>query len=275
MADFLERMARRSRERCEQARARLPEEELRRRIVDAPPPARLRLDGSGFDLIAEFKPASPTRGVLADGPATLTQRVEAYARGGATAVSVLTEPSVFGGSLEQLAAAAATGLAAMRKDFPVDPYQLVEARAHGASGVLVIARLIDDEVLGRMLAAASELGLFVLLECFDRADLHRCERLTADHRPPDLLVGVNARDLRTLSCEPARFARLASDGPAGVPRVAESGIAVPTDAAEVARLGYRLALVGTSLMRSVDPEDLVRSLLAAGRAARREVRSAS
>jgi len=265
-------MAELSRQRCLAARSRLSERELRRRIADVPAAPALRLAATGFDLIAEFKPASPSRGVLIDGgedrSGALERRVGAYARGGAAAVSVLTEPSAFGGSLRDLEAAASHGLPVMRKDFPVDAYQVAEARAHGASGVLVIVRLLDDGTLDRMLAASAELEMFVLLECFDEADLQRCERTALG---PGALLGINARDLATLRCEPSRFTRLRGLGPGGLPRVAESGISAPADAAGVARAGYRLALVGTALMCCGDPERKLRALLAAGRTARQEV----
>jgi indole-3-glycerol phosphate synthase len=132
--------------------------------------------------------------------------------------------------------------------------------------VLLIIAMLDDVVLAEMLAAAREHGLFVLLEAFDEADLERAGPLlhgTSAGAP--VLVGVNSRDLRSLAVDPARLARLAPLLPPGVPAVAESGLHTTADAAEAAALGYRLALVGTALMRAQDPGALVGAMLAAGR----------
>lgn len=237
------------------------------RATPAPPPLRL----AGFDLVAEIKRHSPAEGTL-QVDTDVAARASAYAQAGAAAVSVLTEPARFGGSLEDLAAAAQVlapfGVPVMRKDFLVDPRQVLEARAAGAGGVLLIVAMLDDAALGEMLAAAREQALFVLLEVFDEADLeHAAARLADAPNPGDapVLIGVNARDLRTLAVDPARLARLAPRLPAGVAAVAESGLHTPADAAAAAALGYRLALVGTALMRAADPAGLAADMLAAGR----------
>jgi len=131
--------------------------------------------------------------------------------------------------------------------------------------------MLSDAALGELLAAARGLGLFALLEAFDEADLERAANFLApglDEAP--VLVGVNTRDLRTLAVDPQRLARLAPHLPPGVPAVAESGLHTPADVADAARLGYRLALVGTALMRAADPGGLVAAMLAAGRAAATE-----
>lgn len=234
-----------------------------------PPPPPLRL--AGFDLVAEIKRYSPAEGAL-QADADVAARATAYAEAGAAAVSVLTEPARFGGSLEDLAAAARVlaplGVPAMRKDFLVDPRQVLEARAAGGGGVLLIVAMLDDAALGEMLAAAREQALFVLLEAFDESDLERAAALLAGGRNPGeapVLVGVNTRDLRTLAVDPERLARLAPRLPAGVAAVAESGLHTPADAAAAAALGYRLALVGTALMRAAEPARLVKDMLAAGR----------
>src|SRR5690606_28046720 len=156
----------------------------------------------------------------------------------------------------------------MRKDFLVSPRQVLEARAAGAGGVLLIVAMLDDAALGEMLAAAREQGLFVLLEAFDEPDLERAAALLAGGTTPGdalVLVGVNSRDLRTLAVDPERLARLAPRLPAGIAAVAESGLHTPADAATAAALGYRLALVGTALMRAADPARLAADMLAAGR----------
>ena len=156
---------------------------LERRARQAPAGAPLRLSASGFDVIAELKLRSPAAGVLGDESQDWLGRVAAYARGGAAAVSVLTEPSRFDGSLEHLRRAAQVlaplGVPAMRKDFLVDPYQVLEARAAGAGGVLVILRMLPRPRIAELLDVAADHGLFVLLEAFDEADLELARELTA------------------------------------------------------------------------------------------------
>ena len=171
-------------------------------------------------------------------------------------------------ALEEVAAAV-PGTPVMRKDFLVDPVQILEARSAGASGVLLIAAMLDDTALRSMLDCATEHGLFVLLESFDEEDLARSSKLLdnpADRERAEsgqLLFGVNTRILRTLHVDPERMARLAPALPAGR-CVAESGLRTEADAATVADLGYRLALVGTALMRSEDPAGLVAAMRDAG-----------
>jgi indole-3-glycerol phosphate synthase len=155
----------------------------------------------------------------------------------------------------------------MRKDFIVDAYQLIEARAAGAGGALLILRLLKRPALARLIGAARRLQLFLLLEAFDEADLELAGTLVAEFGPDGLLVGVNCRDLASLEVTPARLIELAHALPAGVPAVAESGIESEDDARAAARAGYRAALVGSALMRAEDPAASVRALVAAGRAA--------
>jgi indole-3-glycerol phosphate synthase len=155
----------------------------------------------------------------------------------------------------------------MRKDFLVDPVQILEARAAGASGVLLIAAMLSDSELDDMLAAAAEQGLFVLLEAFDPADLDRIARLKLPTDRIAVLVGINSRDLRSLAVDFARFAALAAQIRRDVPSVAESGIANEKDIDAVAASGYRLALVGSALMRDGDPRRTAGAFIAAGRAA--------
>jgi len=238
-----------------------------------PPPPPLRLDASGFDLIAELKLRSPAAGQLRGAGEDVAARVGTYARAGAAAVSVLTEPSRFDGSLAHLTAAVRAltprGVPAMRKDFLVDPYQVFEARAAGAGGVLVILRMLPPGDTRELLACASALGLFVLLEAFDARDIAFMHELVDAHRGSNqLLAGVNCRDLATLEVVPGRLLELASLLPTSVPRVAESGVAAAGDAHAVAAAGYSLALVGSALMRGGDPGALAAALLKAGRAAR-------
>jgi indole-3-glycerol phosphate synthase len=279
---FLAQMAAASRARVRSARERCPDGELEQRARRAPAPPPLRLDRSGFDLIAELKLRSPAAGALvaagadgadAAGEVQIVRRVRDYAQGGAAAVSVLTEASRFDGALEHLAAAAAAlaplALPAMRKDFIVDPYQVLEARALGAGGVLVIVRMLARAELDALLECAAAHGLFVLLEAFDAADIALMRELIAAHRGPNLLLaGVNCRDLTTLQVVPRRLLELAPLLPEAVPRVAESGVASAADAAQVATAGYELALVGSALMQGSDSTALAAALLAAGRSAR-------
>ena len=224
-----------------------------------------------FDVIAEIKDRSPAEGGLTVRGVDRSTRARQYAEGGAAAISVLTEPSRFDGSLEHLAevADAVPDTPVMRKDFLVDPVQILEARGAGASGVLLIAAMLDDRQLRSMLDCAAEHDLFVLLESFDEQDLGRSAKLlenAADAERAEtgqLLFGVNTRDLRTLHVDPQRLEQLASLLPAGR-CVAESGLHSGADAAVVAGLGYRLALVGTALMRSEDPAGLVAAMREAG-----------
>jgi indole-3-glycerol phosphate synthase len=270
--DFLAGMARSSHERVQSARSRCALPQLRALALSKPPPIPLRLSLEGFDLIAEVKLRSPAAGQLEQRDADLDARVALYARAGAAAVSILTEPTRFDGSLEHLRAGAAAlrGMVpAMRKDFLVDPYQVWEARAAGAGGILVILRMLEPEAIGALLDAAVECGLFVLLEAFNEADLRHAGRLVdAYGAKAVLLVGVNCRDLATLQVVPGRLEELAASLPAGVPGVAESGLETAADAARLARAGFAAALVGSALMRAADPQVLARSMLEAGRAAR-------
>ena len=271
--DFLAAMARASMTRVEAARAREPAAALTARAARQPPAPALALDPAGFDLIAELKLRSPAQGVLSASDDDLENRVTAYARAGAAIVSVLTEPERFSGSLAHLARASAAlaplGVPAMRKDFLVDPYQLLEARAAGAGGALLIIRMLERARLAAMLAVAVELGLFVLLEAFDAADIEVATELVALWRGPPArcLIGINSRDLTTLAVVPGRLEELAARLPTTHPRVAESGLATPADAARLAARGFSLALVGTALMAAGSPEQLARRMIAAGRQA--------
>ena len=269
---FLSRMAASSATRVAAARNEETPDALRDRALSTPSPPSLRLS-DGFDLIAEVKRRSASSGPLREATASDVEKLAvAYARAGAAAISVLTEPTEFGGELTDLslAAAAATGVPVMRKDFITEPYQVYEARAAGAGGILLILRILDAETLAECVRAAGECGLFVLLEAFDEADLQRAGP-TAElcrREGVNVLVGLNCRDLATLEVDFGRFEALADRFPPGVPRVAESGLLGPEHVREVAALGYDLALVGTSLMRSGDPEITARKMLDAGRSAR-------
>jgi indole-3-glycerol phosphate synthase len=272
VSDFLDSMASGSRERLEAARARQSEAGLLARIADMPLPPGLKFHPDGFDIIAEMKLVSPAAGRLKGQDENIAARVSGYARAGAAAVSVLTEPSRFGGSLAHLSEAASAlaihGIPAMRKDFLVDPYQVLEARAAGAGGVLVILAMLDDARCREIAGAALDQNMFVLVEAFDEQELARGGRLIEELPDSEqLLLGLNCRDLRTLQVDPQRFETAVPVFPPVSHRVAESGIETQADARRARELGYDMALVGTALMRSGDPSRTLAQFLAAGREA--------
>jgi indole-3-glycerol phosphate synthase len=286
MSGFLDDMARSSAARVAEAIRHESTQALERRARAMPPSLPLRLSGAGFDVIAELKLRSPAVGRLGDASQDWLGRIAAYARGGAAAVSVLTEPSRFDGTLDHLRQAAQVlaplGVPAMRKDFLVDPYQILEARAAGAGGVLVILRMLSRPQIVELLDVAAEHGMFVLLEAFDEVDLsaahdllnsraaHRALRGAA-HRAEheeQILIGINSRDLQTLQVVQERFAALAPLLPAGWPAVAESGVASAGDARRMRQLGYGVALIGTALMAHEDPSRLLHEMFAAARTVR-------
>jgi len=268
-------MRRSSQLRLQAAQARMPELALHAAAVRVSPGPKLHLQPAGFDVIAELKLRSPSLGDLSERTVDPVARLQSYAAGGAAVCSILTEPSRFDGGLAHLELAAATlapfAVPVMRKDFLVDRYQVLEARAHGASGVLLIVRMVPRQQLVDMLDCAADLGLFVLLEAFDADDLAVARDLAQSRqgRNEQVLMGLNCRDLESLQISFQRFAQLRNQMPDAWPCVAESGVTSPADAAEVAQLGYRLALVGTSLMQRPDPAVALRDLLETGRAAAR------
>lgn len=278
--DFLARMAVSSTLRAVAGMESCPALILEARVRKLPAPPPLKLSPQGFDVIAEVKRRSPSAGALAGRSLRITDQGRNYAQGGAAALSVLTEPEAFDGEMAHLqeVASAAAPVPAMRKDFLVSTYQVLEARAAGASGVLLIAAMLNDARLQDMLSYTHRLGLFALVEIFDAADLERSVSAIRASGPGLIegrcrsLIGVNCRDLRTLQINFGRFAELAAQLPADIPRVAESGVESASQAARVAGLGYGVALVGTALMRAPDPAAFVAELLAAGRASASEAR---
>ncbi len=237
-------------------RAVTPAADLRAALadVDAPRDPMPHFRSPGSSVIAEVKRRSPSKGDLADipDPAALAR---AYAAGGAAAISVLTEERRFGGSLDDLRAVrAAVDTPLLRKDFMVEPYQLLEARAAGADLVLLIVAALDDDTLRRLHDDARELGLTVLVEVHDEAETERAVALGAE------LVGVNARNLKTLAVDDATFGRLAPLVPDDRVLVAESGISRPADVARYVGEGARVVLVGEALVRDGDPETAVRAM---------------
>ena len=209
---------------------------------------------AGLSVIAEVKRRSPSKGELADipDPAALAS---AYAAGGADAISVLTERRRFGGSLEDLRAVrAAVATPLLRKDFVVTRYQLLEARAAGADLVLLIVAALEGSLLAELYAEARALGLTVLTEVHDEDEVERAVDLGAE------LVGVNARNLKTLEVDPGTFGRLVKLLPDGVVAVAESGISGREDAARFAGEGADVVLVGEALVRDGDPRAAVAAM---------------
>src|SRR5215831_17201662 len=271
MSGLLTEMAQSSLERLKAARAHEMEQSLWSRASDAPPAPPLTLSLEGFDIIAECKLQSPSSGDLSTHTKDVESRVTAYAQGGAVAVSVLTEPTRFGGSLEHLARAsqilAKHAVPTLRKDFLVDPYQVMEARVAGAGGVLVIVRMLEHCHVTALLDCAAMLKMFVLMEAFDAGDLAIAKEILATRKgkSEQILVGLNCRDLETLAVDAERFSQLASQMPSEFPWVAESGVGSAADVVRVVGSGYRVALIGTSLMNAPEPNKLVAQLLGAGR----------
>jgi len=228
------------------------------------------LASPGVSVIAEVKRASPSRGPLA--PITdVGGLVAAYQAGGAAAVSVLTEPQWFRGSLGDLArAGAASDLPLLRKDFIVDPYQVFEARAAGAAAVLLILAALSDDQADELLGVVAEAGLDALLEVRDPVEARRAvEAAARADTKRHAVIGVNARDLGTLEVDPDRFGTVVDalgdreSGPR-VLTVAESGVRGPEDVSRLGALGADAVLVGESVVKAADPAAAVATLVAAG-----------
>lgn len=233
-------------------------EVLKRHAIDPPRDAprsfRDALVADGMSLIAEIKRRSPSKGDLNPDldPATIAR---AYERGGARCLSVLTEPDFFGGSPRDLAAARdATSLPVLWKDFVLDPLEMSYARSFGADAVLLIVRMLRDE-LRSLVEAAREAQLCPLVEVFDEDDLERALDAGAD------VVGVNHRDLETFEEDPTATKRLRPLVPDDVMLVAESAISTRADIEALVDIGVHAALVGEALVRARDPEAKVRELL--------------
>ena len=216
------------------------------------------LRGDGVAVIAEVKRSSPSKGVLADiaDPASLAGDYEA---GGAAIISVLTEERRFGGSLEDLIAVRrAVDVPVLCKDFIVSSYQLWEARAHGADLALLIVAALDQSALVSLIERAQSLGLTPMVECHTAEEVRRAVDAGAG------VIGVNARNLRTLEVDREVFKRVAPHIPSGVVRIAESGVRGPHDVIDYARAGADAVLVGESLVTGRDPRSAVADLVAAG-----------
>ncbi len=212
------------------------------------------MKSDGLAVIAELKRRSPSKGDLAASidPAEVAS---AYASGGATAMSVLTDAEHFGGSASDLAAAReASGLPVLRKDFTVSALDVCDARLMGADAVLLIVAALDDSELGDFATLAAELDLDALVEVHDEAELERALAVGAD------LIGVNQRDLVTFEVDTDRAERMAPNIPPSAVRVAESGVRDASDARRLAEAGYDAVLVGESLVTAADPATAVAAL---------------
>lgn len=223
-----------------------------------PPSFRDALHGPGVSVIAEIKRASPSKGPLAPDLDAVTQ-AKAYQAGGAAAISVLTEPQWFKGSLEDLEAVSALGTPTLRKEFVVDEYQVYEARAAGASAILLIAAALEQTQLAELYAVCQTVNLDVLVEVHDETEAEQVLTCGAD------IIGVNARDLRTFTLDPNGFRRVRSMLPQQVTAVAESGVKTVDDVRRYAHDGADAILVGEQFVVSPHPETEVARFVAAGK----------
>ena len=245
-----------TRDEVERRKRERPLAELEREASHRPEgrPFHEALARPGTSLIAEHKRRSPSAGEIREG-ASVTEIVRAYERGGAAALSILTEERHFGGSLDDLTEArAASDLPILRKDFTVDPYQLVEARAVGADAVLLVVGSLDADVLASLFQQARALDLDALVEVHDVKELEVALAVDAD------LIGINNRDLQDFSVDISKTFDLLADVPAGKTVVSESGIVYREQIEELERVGVDAVLVGETLMRAADPEAACREL---------------
>ena len=249
-----------------EARARATRLELRRSELErlcmavAPGPSLLSaLRGTSVAVVAEVKRRSPSKGAISEGLDAAAQAT-AYAAGGAAAVSVLTEPAHFGGSVDDLLQVRReSNLPALKKDFHVEPIQLLEARALGASAALLIARALSPEGLAGLMRLGRELGLELLVEVRDEAELERALREGAT------MIGVNNRNLETLVIDPETAIRLIPLIPSTAVAIAESGVRTRADVERYAAVGADAVLVGSTLSAAANPVAATRALAGAPR----------
>jgi indole-3-glycerol phosphate synthase len=248
-----------AREGVQERKRELPRAELEARLSarGEDRPFQEALTRPGLSLIAEFKRRSPSKGDIAPG-ADVASQVAAYERGGAAALSVLTDQRHFGGTLEDLRAArTAASLPIIRKDFIVDPYQLYEAAVNGADAVLLIVRALSDKELASLYEEARALDLDCLVEVHDAEELERALEVDAE------VIGINNRDLDEQRVDIQTTFELMPDVPAGKTVVAESGISGREELMELDRVGVDAVLIGGALMTAADPELKTRELTGA------------
>lgn len=256
----LEALIAATREAVARRRAELPLRELERLVeLDrAGRPFAEALARPGTSVIAEYKRRSPSAGAIRE-DLECADVVRAYERGGAAAVSVLTEERHFGGSLADLRAArSATSLPILRKDFTIDPYQVYEAKISGADAVLLVVAALKPQQLQELYALAGELDLDALVEVANEEDLERALEIDAD------VIGINNRDLSDFTVDVRRTFDLLPSIPAGKTVVSESGISTRSQIEELEQVGVDAVLVGEALMRALDPEHAVRELVRSG-----------
>jgi indole-3-glycerol phosphate synthase len=252
---MLDRIVTATRDRVADLRLRKAAVMERAELASDPPSFQEALSGPGLKVIAEVKRRSPSRGELAPSLDPALQAA-AYARGGAAALSVLTEPQFFAGHSDDLGAARdASGLAVLRKDFVVESIQVWESRAIGASAVLLIAAVLTSKELGALLSDAERAGLAALVEVHDRQEA----RIALDVGAR--IIGVNNRDLSTFEVNLETAESVASELVEAQLTVAESGIWTREDARRMATAGYSAILVGEALVKSADPSALIAELL--------------
>ncbi len=257
---ILERIVRWKHDEIERHKRKRPPELVRAEAAVAPPPRDFvgALRRPGLSLIAEVKRASPSRGLLRH-DFDAVELATTYEANGAAAISVLTDQHFFQGNLDHLRAVRqAVSLPVLRKDFILDPYQVYEARAAGADAVLLIVAILGDKALRALYDLARELGMDVLLEVHDEAELERALRLAPT------VVGINNRDLRTFQVDLETTAHLRPLIPPGVVVVAESGVHTAADVQRLAQVGVDAVLVGEALVRAKDVAAQVRELVQAG-----------
>jgi indole-3-glycerol phosphate synthase len=256
MTPRLEQLIEATRERLERVKRELPLSELERAASARGEgrPFAEALSRPGSSVIAEFKRRSPSAGTIREG-ATVTEIVRAYERGGAAALSILTEEVHFGGSLDDLREARdSSDLPILRKDFTVDPYQLWEAKAAGADAVLLVVGSLRPHELGALHGLARDLDLDAIVEVHDEDELEVALEIDAD------VIGINNRNLEDFSVDVQRTFDLLPDVPAGKIVVSESGIAERAQIEDLEQVGVDAVLVGESVMRAPDPESAVREL---------------
>jgi indole-3-glycerol phosphate synthase len=257
VATFLETVMERTQADVARRRRETPPAELEARLGPARRgrPFSEALIAEGISLIAEMKRASPSRGPIRPG-ASVAEVVRAYQAAGARAISVLTEPTHFGGSLDDLVEArGASDLPLLRKDFVVDRYQLLEARAAGADAVLLIVAALGRDRLAELMTEVSALGMDSLVEVHDEEEVEAAVEAGAE------VIGINNRDLHSLDVDLGTTFKLLADVPAGTVVVAESGITARGHVSELEDAGVDAILVGEILMRAEDPASAVRELL--------------